>query len=378
MTRDTLITLAIHTYGVACELKRTLEAEGIAVALQSVDLNNDTRAAAGVRVRITMVDLPKALRIVENNPQPLKASDDMKLAGLKGTLLIPVDFSPNSTLAVRVGFDLARRLKLKPILLHAYVTPYFKGSLGVNQGGCYDAGDAEALSDINVSLTPDKEAKFLMVSLVKKIRTLMDSGVLPYMEFAWEVREGIPEEVILAYMRQQPPALVVMATRSATRRSSEVIGSVTAEVLDSCRVPLFVVPENRDIPSIMDINRVVYFCNLDQQDILQMDIFQRFFSYPAANMYLISVSERAGASAPARIRTLQEYFSSAYPHSRFSSMVFAAENFRADFERALVDNDLQMIVIPNKHRNVFARLFNPSIAHRLLFEKDIPMLVLPA
>lgn len=377
MTRDTLITLAIHTYGVASELKRRLVAEGIEAALQGVDLNDGTKAAAGVRVRIKASDLAKALRIVENDPQPLMASAEMKLAGLRGTLLIPVDFSPGSMLAVRVGFDLAGRLKLRPVLLHAYVTPYFKGSLGVEQGRA-GTGDAEEMADMRAEMTAGREARLLMGSLVGKVRSLMEAGELSRMEFAWEVREGIPEEVILTHIRQQPPALVVMATRSATRRTSEVIGSVTAEVMDSCRVPLFVVPENHGIPSIKDIDRVVYFCNLDQHDILQMDIFQRFFSYPAADMYLIPVNERAGASAPARIRTLQEYFTSAYPHSRFSSLIFPTGSFRADLERALVDNDLQLLVIPNRKRNVFARLFNPSIAHRLLFEKDIPMLVLPA
>lgn len=377
MTENTLITLAIHTYRVAAELKHTLEAEGIETVLQSVDLSDDTKAAAGVRVRIHTADLPKALRIVENNPQSLMASAELKLAGLKGTLLIPVDFSANSSLAVKVGFDLARRLELRPILLHAFITPYFKGSLGVSTAN-YEADQADELIEAKAELTADNEAERQMRALVKRIREQIKVGLLPDMEFDNEVREGIPEEVILAYIRQQHPALVVMATRSATRRSNEVIGSVTAEVMDSCRVPLFIVPENHDIPSIKEIERVVYFCNLDQQDILQMDIFQRFFTYPNADMYLVPVNERAGASTPARIKTLQTYFNSAYPRSRFTSLTFPAKTFRAEFEQAMVDHRLQMIVIPNKKRNVFARLFNPSIAHRLLFEKDIPMLVLPA
>lgn len=377
MTTDTLITLAIHTYRVAVELKHSLEAEGIACVLQSVDLQDDTKAAAGVRVRIKAADLAKALRIVENNPQSAMASAEMKLAGFMGTLLIPVDFSSNSSLAVKVGFDLACRLKLKPVLLHAYVTPYFNGSLGVDQG----AGDPDVnreLLEAGEAVTADREAARLMDALVRSVKEQIAAGTLPSMEFSWEVCEGIPEEVILGYIRQQRPSLVVMATRSATRRSSEMIGSVTAEVLDSCRVPLFVVPENHDIPSIKDMDRVVYFCNLDQQDILQMDIFQRFFTYPTADMYLVPVNERAGSSVADRIRTLQTYFTSAYPRSRFTSLVLPSKTFRVDFERAMVEHDLQLIVIPNKKRNVFARLFNPSIAHRLLFEKDVPMLVLPA
>ena len=36
-----------------------------------------------------------------------------------------------------------------------------------------------------------------------------------------------------------------------------------------------------------------------------------------------------------------------------------------------------LIVVPNKKKNVFSRLFNPSLAHKILFAADIPMLVIP-
>ena len=34
-------------------------------------------------------------------------------------------------------------------------------------------------------------------------------------------------------------------------------------------------------------------------------------------------------------------------------------------------------IIPNKKKNIFARLFNPSVAHKILFLTDTPMLVVP-
>ena len=38
---------------------------------------------------------------------------------------------------------------------------------------------------------------------------------------------------------------------------------------------------------------------------------------------------------------------------------------------------IDLMVVPNRKKNVFARLFNPGIAHRVLFHFDIPMMVVP-
>ena len=34
-------------------------------------------------------------------------------------------------------------------------------------------------------------------------------------------------------------------------------------------------------------------------------------------------------------------------------------------------------VVPNKKKNVFARFFNPTLAHKILFHADIPMMTIP-
>lgn len=65
MPDDRLITIAIHTYDKAHELKNILECEGIKVTLQNVNLTNPT-VSAGIRVRINESDLPLALRLIEN------------------------------------------------------------------------------------------------------------------------------------------------------------------------------------------------------------------------------------------------------------------------------------------------------------------------
>ena len=370
-----LVTLAIHTYRYAVELRRRLKENGIEAALHNVDFGDSKEVFSGVRVRIAVSDLPKALRIVESEAERESASNVFKLTGTGSNLLVPVDFSPRSDKAVETGFDLAERLGLSPVLLHAMVSPYFQGDLPMDDV----ISDMENIDEAIMDRAIDREAVRLMENLKQRIHRRIAAGSLPDVKFTTEIREGVPEEVILQYARQTPPAFIVMATRGISRRSEELIGSVTAEVVDSARVPIFVVPENYAMPPVSDIQRVAFFCNLDQQDILAMDIFQRMFNYPNPQIFLVPVNERAsGGNIGARINTLETYFRNNYPASRFTSVPVELKNLRPEFEDMVRRDDVQLIVVPNKKRNIFTRLFNPSVAHRLLFEKDIPMIVLPA
>ena len=55
----------------------------------------------------------------------------------------------------------------------------------------------------------------------------------------------------------------------------------------------------------------------------------------------------------------------------------AAKTFIESFAQFAADENVQLIAVPNKKSSIFSRLFNPSIAHRVLFQTDTPMLVVP-
>ena len=106
-----LITVAIHTFDRAVELKNTLEEEGIEVKLHNVNLDEKV-LASGVRVRIRERDLPQALQIIES---PETSTSD------KCCVLLPVDFGKYSLKSVKLGMEYARRSRGKVLLLHSYI-----------------------------------------------------------------------------------------------------------------------------------------------------------------------------------------------------------------------------------------------------------------
>ena len=378
MAAERFITLVIHTYDRAVTLRKILESHGSEVRFENLVISG-AHIASGVRVKISETDLPLALKIIESGDLYAAAKAEMKMAGENGNILIPVDFSSYSMLACKVGFVLAERLSLHPVILHAYATPYFMGAMNYGEGIDGNLGQDVGVDFAEMQAGRDirKEGERQMHELKKKIEQLQKEGTLPDIRFATMLNEGVPEEVILEYCRLTPPALVVMATRGKDKKEEDLVGSITAEVLDSCRVPVFAIPENCDFTSVDSFKRLAYFCNLDQHDILSVDTLMRMFGYPELDVALIPVNDRAGNKVRNKVDNLRDYFNKNYPTARFSSEVFSGKDFREDFERFVEKEGIELLIVPNKKKNVFSRLFNPGIPHKILFERDMPLLALP-
>lgn len=77
------------------------------------------------------------------------------------------------------------------------------------------------------------------------------------------------------------------------------------------------------------------------------------------------------------MEALTQYFSRRYPEQQFVYSLPEGKEIRASIEQLAHRDSVKMLVVPNKKKNVFARLFNPGIPHRVIFEADAPMLALP-
>lgn len=365
MNKSSYITLAIHTYEKAVALQQQLETNGIEVKLQNVNLQQPI-LSSGVRVRIKESDLALALKIVEGDQIDIR-----NIVVDKGTVLIPIDFSEYSITACEVGFKFAYNLSLTPILLHVYTTPYYDGVLPTSD---YLSAD---LKDASVRSKMESQAKAQMLHFTERVKLMIESKHIENIAFKTVLKEGVPEEIINEYSKTHQPKLIVMATRGKCKKAEDQIGSVTAEVLDSCRVPVFTVPENFNVSEMSDMDRAVYFSNLNQNDIISMDSFMRLFETKSFDIDVIPVNDRAGRNTYQRVKQLVSYFETNFTNSKFHSVILATKSFRNDLEMIIVNHHIKLLIVPNKKKNAFSRLFNPSIAHKILFERDIPMLVLP-
>lgn len=375
---DKFITLAIHTQEHALALKRILEAHGIEVKLQRY-VASAAPIAVGIRVMIHEKDLPMALKVTESIEHLTSLNLDNILTGHRGELLIPVDFNDYCICACKAGFDIAQHLHLQPVILHAYPTPVFSPSFSLDDTTDLGIDNSleEEFNEMEISRDLQKQGRKNMKELIAKIHEEQKAGTIPDLNFKALMEDGVAEDVIKDYCKLSPPSLLVMVTRGKQKKDKQLIGSVTAEVLDDCKVPLLSIPENCNFTLIKHIKEVTILCNMDQHDLICVDTFMRMFDYPEVNITLIPVTEKQDKNLKSKLLNLKNYFSKTYPTAHFITAIFPWKSFMADFNNYESQRGMELIVVPNRKKNAFMRLFNPGIAHRLLFERDLPLLALP-
>lgn len=381
MLTDRLITVAIHTYERAHKLKTILEADGISVALQNVNLTNPS-ISAGVRVRIKECDLPLALRLIENieilSPQALSELD-MANAGI----LVPVDFSECSKRAIEMAFRIAELNKSQITLIHSYIDPAFttQSAMQLTDTLSFDS-TVEPVFDPLAEVEEEKSiveiSRKRMDKLSNEIRERIKTGALPAVKFTGSVIEGLPEEMINDYVENHKTMLIVMGTRGAGTRERELLGSVTAEVLDACKAPVLTVTPAINAGSLSSIENVLFFASPSQEDILALDAIYRTLPDTSLKITLVRLPRgRFSSTAPDAMQKLLSYCKENYPAYQFKLSDMVINNPIDDLSALTGALKIDLIAIATKRKNIFSRLFNPSWAHRLLFHADIPIFSIP-
>lgn len=374
MEEDRLITVAIHTYDHAVALKNMLEREGVTAVLHNVNLSTPV-VSSGVRVRIKESDLPQALRIIENSEifAPKKECAQ-SVDDAEPIILVPVDFSDYSMKATVMAFDVAYRHKARIMLLHSFINPALSKRVQLTDSFSFELAESQEVGNALM-----RAARITMDLFETQLRQRIKDGEIPPVKFSNLITEGVPEDVINETAKTLSPILIVMGTRGADRKEEELIGSVTAEVLDSCKFPVFSIPENITLERVSDISHLLFFINLEQEDLLALEAIYRLFVHTPLEITIVHVPGKKELSSNDRkaIKSLVEYCRNHYPSFTFNSDEITLGTLGDDYRRIAREHKVNLVALPNKKRNVFFRFFNPSLAHRLLLHADIPMLVIP-
>lgn len=375
MLTDRLITVAIHTYDRAHRLKTILEGENIPVTLQNVNLTNPS-ISAGVRVRIKEHDLPQALRIIENIEilAPGVASPSSGQHG--GTLLVPTDFSEESLRAAIVAFRIAASIKANVHLLHTFIDPSFTGDsvMQLSDTLTFDAPDP--VGQMEEERTIAHIATKGMKDFSEKIRDKIRAGVIPGVHFTTEVTEGLPEEAIDQYSTIHRNILTVMGNHGADSPQRDMVGSVTAEVLDNGHCAVLSVPSGTPWDQSGMPASTLFFASPSQDDILALDTLYRLFPDTALSVTIVAAS-KPSSTQTAQLDSLLKFCRTSYPAFTFKVSAVSLDNPIEDLDKLSANKPFDLIVVGNKRKNMFSRLFNPTLAHRLLFHTDIPLLAIP-
>jgi len=210
--------------------------------------------------------------------------------------------------------------------------------------------------------------------MTRQIHERIAKGELPNIPFSFEMKEGVPEDQILDYCKKNNPALVVMGTHGK-KLTNELIGSVTAEVMESCISPVFAVPVLMTMQSPEEIKRIAFLTNFDQKDLIAIDRAISLFGSDKVEFYFVHASEKKEAWDEVMLSGIKSYFANHYPQLVTNYALLNAHDTPELLNTFMVDNQINVLAFNTRRRNLFVRLFNPSLAYKMVLHSDTPLFV---
>jgi len=145
------------------------------------------------------------------------------------SILVPIDFSPQSDRAADVAVELAKEMGAEIHLLHVYGVP-----VGVAGPGIYDTAlPVTVMADLR-----DSAAK----ALEERVARLAAAGV----KVSGLVREGIPAQSIIEVAEEVGAGLIVMGTRGLSGLKHVLLGSVAERTIRHTSCPVLTVPDEEE------------------------------------------------------------------------------------------------------------------------------------
>ncbi|HYQ58003.1 MAG TPA: universal stress protein [Draconibacterium sp.] len=365
---EKLVTIVVLPLARAHLLKMRLEEKGIRCELEDIHLIEGA-ASSTVRVKILENDVNEAFKEVDKL-LGLKSSPQKK-ADKPGHILVPIDFSPVSEKAVQMGFNIASHLKAKLVILHSYISP-LRFTIPFGDVYPYDTTLLKQTEDAE----EDANLKFknFLATLVHIIGPEKWQKVNP----EYIVKPGFAEEDILAFAKEHQTRLIVLG-RGGDKSWAGTVGSVTADVMYNAPAPVLVIPEEMAPKSVDQFKEVLYATNFDEKDFTALDKLMHIVKNYEVKVTCahVGLPDEYGWDI-ARLEGMKDILNKKYKAKEFECKLIMGKDVLETLENTIETDNIDVLALTTHKRGMISRLFNPSLARKMVFHTHIPLLVFHA
>ena len=367
---DKLITIAVHNYARAEILRTRLEAEGVECYLKNINLIHSV-ISGGVKVRVNSRDLEKALRIVEKASDQFRGEyqDEIDVSNRSvQRILVPIDFSDYSVNACRYAIGLAEKLNAEIKLMHVYYNPVIN-SMPLTDTYYYQVNMDEIIREIEL------RAKSNMEEFYGDLREKIEKENIQGVKLDYTLVRGIASEEIIAKSEEYKPDIIIIGTRGQGEKENDLIGSVTAKIIEDTKVPVLVIPEDSYYSGIATIN-IMYATDFDESDYKALKKLMNIMSPFDIRLYCVHIGKQdTNVWDKAKMNGLKEKLYAQYPDYEIECSLIEEEDFLKGVQDLIREKKIDIISLVTHKRNLLSKILNPSIARKVLFHTNIPFLV---
>lgn len=270
-------------------------------------------------------------------------------------ILFPTDFSAESENAFNFAVGICDKLKANLILFNSFHIPNYTSDVPIDD----DAEDR--LMNIAEDELSTLETKALLLSKNIHVKCM--------------VSYGLAVDTIISTAQEKQINLIVMGTKGAEGLKEVLIGSNAATVIEKASCPVLVVPEKAKYNSIDKIVFATDFRDYDFYTLARLVEIAKLFN---SEIMIVHVSQVAPTKDYEK--DLNEWYKEElkkeagieYENISFYNLV--GGNVADELEEFIEKNKVSMLALSMRRRNVFTKLFNPSLTKKMAYHSQVPLL----
>ncbi|MBE0661651.1 MAG: universal stress protein [Bacteroidales bacterium] len=367
---DKLTTIAYHTYSRALLLQSQLEDAGIDCFLSNINIVQPA-IGSGVKLKVRDNDVEKALRIIKKASDVAGKGKEKTVKQMHSVrrILLPVDFSDYSLNACQYAIGLAAKFKAEVKLFHAYFKPVME--MPAYEGAhMYQANFDKYFEEIEI------KAKKQLHELVHELNQYIVRKKLGKIRISASLANGFAEEAIVEIIEKYNPGIVIMGTHGIGEQTAGIFGSVTLRLIDRLHVPLLTIPASATFKGIEKTKNILYATDFDDTDYAALNKLLNLIRLFDMKLHCVHVSiGRKKAWDSVKMDEMHNYIKEEYPSQRLKCSIMVSDNILNGLETYMRNNNIGLVSFNTHKRNMFTKLFTPSITRQALSRFSKPVFI---
>ncbi len=366
-----IITLGTYSFSQAQLLKARLESEKIDCYLKNINLIQSA-IGTGVKVKINEENLSKALDIIDKL-ELTYASDTVQLPTAIDNIninriLVPIDFSDFSPQICDYAEDIARKFNADILLFHTYSVATID-TVPLSENYAYNSTLMELIADM------EEHSKNKLQVLADTIKDNLQADNIDGVEVTCDVSGGTPAVEILNRYDSYQPDLLIMGSRGETAGTSNLLGSVVADVIEEVKVPVLIISDQGKHINFEETQNIMYATNFDKSDIRAIAKLQHISKPYGVDIKCVHFEKNKADNTVTvhKMGLLRRYISRLLDDTHITCDIITNKNTENAIEKYVEENNIQAIAIMAHKHSLLQRLFFGNTSRSLFIKTHIPI-----
>ncbi len=282
-------------------------------------------------------------------------------------ILVPIDFSENTTLTINAACDISRKLHCDIILLHSYFDRAVLQSINLSSTSVVD----DIIPVIDPGLTMLREAcEEEMKDMEQKIRKAH-----PGINIQSEVTPLNLKEVIDEICQKNDVIMIVIGATGSGKKDS-FSGSVASSLFDCSPVPVLAIPDGY-MYSGNHFGNILYATNFSEAGQAEVRFILDNFMLDIDVLYCchLRFPDRDDLLDEAQMQILSEPFEKEVRSGKVSFEIIDANDIDQTLENLVKEYGIKLISFHEYNISFFRRLFYKSVDKKNMYRFNVPLLV---